>query len=261
MSDRIFTFANSSDLALISKLLKSCDLPHEDISAHLSHFVVAKKDNRIVGTIGLEAYGKAGLLRSLAVAGGSRGNGIAKDLYDRLLAHAHLLGIDEIYLLTTTTTTAAEGFFAKRGFQREERGNLPEAIRNTGEFQSLCPVTALPMRKDIRGEARYFPKELLQLEPDVPGAAMWGVALEKTMFTYFEVEPGCRFEPHTHESEQITMVLEGELCFAMEGRTVRLNQGEVIAIPSNLPHAVFTEKISAKAVDAWSPVMGKYKKQ
>lgn len=256
MSDLTFAFAIPADLTPIQNLLQDSDLPYEDVSDHLSHFIVAKKDNQLIGIIGLEVYERVGLVRSLAVADYYRGNGIAKRLYDRILAHAHMLGIDELYLLTTT----AEGFFAKMGFVKVERNNLPEVIQATKEFQSLCPVTAVCMVKEIKEDARYYPKDVLTLEPDVPGAVVWGVALEKTMFTYFEVEPGCRFEPHTHESEQITMVLEGELYFAMEGRTVRVNKGEVIAVPSNLPHAVFTEKISAKAVDAWSPVMGKYKK-
>jgi quercetin dioxygenase-like cupin family protein len=78
------------------------------------------------------------------------------------------------------------------------------------------------------------------------------------MLTYFEVDPHSRFERHNHESEQITMVLKGELYFEMDERVVRVSEGEVIAIPSNVPHAVFTKELSVEAVDAWSPLMGKY---
>jgi quercetin dioxygenase-like cupin family protein len=49
---------------------------------------------------------------------------------------------------------------------------------------------------------------------------MWAVALDKTMLTYFEVQPYSRFESHSHESEQITMVLDGELFFEYEGKVV-----------------------------------------
>ena len=41
--------------------------------------------------------------------------------------------------------------------------------------------------------ALYFPRAALRLAPDVPGARAWGVALDKTMLTYFEVEPHSRF--------------------------------------------------------------------
>jgi quercetin dioxygenase-like cupin family protein len=107
-------------------------------------------------------------------------------------------------------------------------------------------------------EASYFPREALILQPDVAGARMWGVALDKAVLTYFEVEPHCRFERHHHESEQITMVLEGELFFELDGATFCVRQGDVIAIPSDVPHAVFTQDTHVKAVDAWSPVMQQF---
>lgn len=111
----------------------------------------------------------------------------------------------------------------------------------------------------INAEAQYYPREILCLCEDVPGARMWAVALEKTMLTYFEVQPYSRFENHIHESEQITMVLEGELFFETGGKVVGVKEGEVIAIPSLIPHAVFTKEKEVRAVDAWSPVMNKYR--
>lgn len=88
---------------------------------------------------------------------------------------------------------------------------------------------------------------------------MWGIALEKAMLTYFEVEPHSRFESHTHDSEQITLVLHGELFFETGGTVIGVQAGDVIAIPSGVPHAAFTREQSGKAVDAWSPVMERYK--
>ena len=114
------------------------------------------------------------------------------------------------------------------------------------------------MTETTKTEWQYYPSGSLHLREDVPGAKMWAVLLEKTMLTYFEVQPNCRFESHTHESEQITLVLEGELFFEIGGKTTGVKGSEVIAIPSNVPHAVFTEGKSVKAVDAWSPVMEKY---
>lgn len=108
--------------------------------------------------------------------------------------------------------------------------------------------------------AQYFPREALPLRPDVPGAAMWAVTLEQTMLTYFEVAPHSRFDEHRHESEQITLVLEGELFFETPDGIFGVKAGEVMALPSNVPHAVFTREQRVKAVDAWSPVMEKYRK-
>ncbi len=107
-------------------------------------------------------------------------------------------------------------------------------------------------------EIKVYSKEKLSLKPNVPGAKMWAVGLEKAMLTYFEMEPSTRFPEHSHEAEQITMILEGELIFAYEGRIVTLKSGEVIAIPSNVIHSASTGNKPCKAVDAWSPVRKEY---
>jgi len=104
----------------------------------------------------------------------------------------------------------------------------------------------------------FYPKSSLQLKEDAPGAKMWGIALEKTELTFFEVEPNSRFEWHRHESEQITMVLEGALFFEVEQTIYKVEAGDVIAIPSNVLHAAYTEDKAVKAIDAWSPVLRNY---
>ena len=104
----------------------------------------------------------------------------------------------------------------------------------------------------------YYPKESLQLKTAVAGAKLWAVGLEKAMLTYFEIEPNSKFDMHFHDSEQITMVLEGELFFERECNVICVKAGEVIAIPSNAPHGVYTKEKFVKAVDAWSPVRKDY---
>ncbi|RJQ21722.1 MAG: cupin domain-containing protein [Nitrospiraceae bacterium] len=106
------------------------------------------------------------------------------------------------------------------------------------------------MMKDIK----VYCNDKLSLKPSVPGAKMWAVGLDKAMLTYFEMEPNTKFPEHSHEAEQITLILEGELTFSYEGKTVALKSGDVIAIPSNIVHAASTGGESCKAVDAWSPV-------
>lgn len=204
--------------------------------------------------MGLEVLGPFGLLRSLAVDPAHRGTGLGRRLCEHITAHARLQGIDTLYLLTTT----AEGFFRKHGFHVADRAGVPEAVLATEEFRHLCPSTAVCMVRHLDRDALYYPCAVLRLHEDVPGARMWGVALDKSMFTYFEVEPHSRFERHAHESEQITMVLEGTLYFETDDQVIAVCAGEVIALPSNVPHAVFSKDDPVKAVDAWSPVMPRY---
>lgn len=115
------------------------------------------------------------------------------------------------------------------------------------------------MAKELMKDVQFYPEKTLIPQDAVKGVRMWSVALEKTMFTYFEIDPNSRFELHSHVNEQITMVLEGELFFKIEDRIIGVKKGEVIAIPSNIPHEAFTKNISVIAVDAWSPVMEKYR--
>lgn len=254
MQEITYARAVPGDEPAIKSLLALCELPYEDITAFLSNFVIGRRDDQIVGVIGLEVCGRDALVRSMAVAPDFRGRGIARALNTRIFALARLLKVKELYLLTIT----AAQYAGRLGFQKIERKDAPESIQATGEFKLLCPQTAVCMVKRIDRLAQYYPGDILTLKDDVPGARMWGVSLDKTLLTYFECQPNCRFEKHSHPSEQITLVLKGELLFDLDGEMIRVKEGEVIAIPSNIPHAAFTESKAARACDAWSPVMPQY---
>ncbi|MBI2428050.1 MAG: cupin domain-containing protein [Ignavibacteriales bacterium] len=108
-------------------------------------------------------------------------------------------------------------------------------------------------------DLQYHPHQTIRMVGHTPGVTQWGVALQNIMMTYFEVEPSKRFDTHSHESEQITYVLEGALYFELEGKEIYVGPGDIIAIPSLMPHAVRTQDLFTRAVDAWSPVMVQYK--
>ena len=100
---------------------------------------------------------------------------------------------------------------------------------------------------------RHYARDELELREDSSGSRFWSVALTRAMLTYFEVPPHGRFEEHSHDSEQITYVLDGTLVFVIDGREHRVGRGEVIAVPGNVPHAVYALDREVRAVDAWSP--------
>jgi len=254
MNDIAYTLATAGDLPAVQTLLTDCRLPSEGIELQVGNCVTAKADSKVVGCIAVEPYGRSALLRSLAVAPVRRGRSLGRNLCARIISHARLLGVEQLYLLTTD----AEQYFAALGFKRIERNESPAQIQATSQFRALCPKSAVCMARDISDETIHATAELLPLRPDVPGARMWAVSLQHTMLTYFEVDPNSRFEAHSHESEQITMVLTGELFFEVQGVVHCIKPGEVIAIPSSVPHAVWTEALAVTAIDAWSPVMRKY---
>jgi len=90
------------------------------------------------------------------------------------------------------------------------------------------------------------------------GSEFWSIEGKKVQFTRFDVPANTNFPNHKHESEQITYVLEGELFFKSEDSVYKLSKGDCILVPGNIEHEVWTEKFSAIAIDAWSPVNNVY---
>lgn len=249
--DRIeYRIGTRADAEAVRALLIGERLPVDDLGQAAQEFVVARRGDRLVGCVGVELAGEDCLLRSLAVAPDQRGQGIATALHERAVALASLRGARTAWLLTGT----AERYAEAKGFERVERSAAPAAIAALPQFQTLCPSSSVCMRRAISADARRFPRELLALRPDVAGASFFAVALDRVMLTWFEVEPGARFERHLHEAEQITLVVEGALVFELDGgREERIGAGEVMAVPAGVPHAVRAGATRVRAVDAWSP--------
>jgi quercetin dioxygenase-like cupin family protein len=82
----------------------------------------------------------------------------------------------------------------------------------------------------------------------------WSIEGKNVQFTWFDVPANTNFPNHKHDSEQITYVIEGELFFKSGDTVYRLAKGDSILVPGNIYHEVWTEKFSAKAIDAWSPI-------
>lgn len=138
--------ANTDDLSEIKKILNDCHLPSSDITEqHIQHFYILKKDSEAQGTVGLEIYGKYGLLRSLATVEPVRGEGFGKRLVSQIEQHAREQNLDEIYLLTTT----AEDFFDKLGYANVSRTDIPKEVKKSEEFSSICPDSAAAMVKKL----------------------------------------------------------------------------------------------------------------
>lgn len=137
--------ATDSDLSSIAALLKASDLPIDGVMDALRGFLVAEANHRIVGVVGMEYRGGFGLLRSTAVDAAWRGQRIARQLVERIIAEAESRGIRALYLLTTT----AEHYFPSFGFTTVSRDAVPEPIRQTGEFLGACPASAVAMTLSI----------------------------------------------------------------------------------------------------------------
>lgn len=134
--------ATTRDVPTIEQLLRLRELPTEGVRKHQGGFLVAEEAPLLVGCIGLERYGRIGLLRSLAVEERTAGRGVGTSLVRELLARASRIGIHEVYLLTTT----AEDYFPRLGFSVVPRSELPAALDASAELRGACPASAVAMR-------------------------------------------------------------------------------------------------------------------
>lgn len=65
---------------------------------------------------------------------------------------------------------------------------------------------------------------------------------ERMMIAHVYLKQGDEVPRHSHENEQITYILSGALRFwlgADDGQDVTVRAGEVLVIPSGLPHRAF----------------------
>lgn len=116
-------------------------------------------------------------------------------------------------------------------------------------------VPILPTSKP-RPRVRSRPKGALTIRSGEEEAKAFGKELERGRLAHFCIEPHTRWPMHRHESEELTLVLAGELFFDLGNEVIAVKEHEAITIPSWTPHAKFTGGKCAVAVDAWSQERG-----
>jgi len=88
------------------------------------------------------------------------------------------------------------------------------------------------------GATRYR-WENLPLETLKPDLTRRIISTERVMLAHVYLDKGCVVPTHSHENEQLTYILDGVLRFWLgddESEVVDVGPGEVLHIPSGLPH-------------------------
>lgn len=125
-------------------LLQQQHLPVSDIDEDKVLYLL-KADERTIGTVGLEIFEDCALLRSVSVLKQEQGKGYGKYINEEIEKYVKEAGISCLYLLTTT----AKDFFNKQGYCVINREDAPASVQQTAEFTSLCPSSAVVMKKKI----------------------------------------------------------------------------------------------------------------
>lgn len=145
MTEVMIRSVSGQDRAAVERLLVANALPLEGLDDHFGAFVVAMEGGELLGVAGLELYGDAALLRSVAVVDGRRGSGLGVLLTDAALARAKEAGAKSLSLLTTT----AAAFFGRRGFKQVTWAELPLSLSVSRELTGACPRSAIAMHRPL----------------------------------------------------------------------------------------------------------------
>lgn len=122
-------------------LLKENNLPSEDFDLSQFHVIGALDDGRLQAIAALEIYGPNALLRSVAVNADKHKNGLGTNLIHEMIKESEKLNLSKLFILTET----AEGFFTRLGFEITDREQVPTPVKQSKEFQHLCPASAVCM--------------------------------------------------------------------------------------------------------------------
>ena len=85
-------------------------------------------------------------------------------------------------------------------------------------------------------ECKYIPWKTVEREKlnDMIDRQM--LVGNKLMLAHVFLKKGAHVPKHHHHNEQVTYILEGALKFAIDGKEIVVRTGEVLCIPSNMPH-------------------------
>ena len=79
------------------------------------------------------------------------------------------------------------------------------------------------------------------------------ITADRVTVARFELRQGGVVPVHAHENEQVSFVISGALKFTIDGRDIIVRAGELLQIPSHVPHGVDVLE-DTLVVDVFSPV-------
>src|SRR5579863_5763183 len=95
---------------------------------------------------------------------------------------------------------------------------------------------AVTKRAALKHEHQYIPWHTIPLEDLNPLLQRQFVVGQELMMARVLLKKGCIVPEHSHHNEQLTYIVEGALKFWIDGKEIVVHAGEVLCIPSNMPH-------------------------
>jgi quercetin dioxygenase-like cupin family protein len=94
----------------------------------------------------------------------------------------------------------------------------------------------------------------------LPPQQIWDGILARTVHSelvtlaLLELDPDCVVPEHSHENEQVGLMIRGFATFTVGGETREVHSGGSWRIRANVPHSVVTGPEGAVLVEVFSPI-------
>jgi quercetin dioxygenase-like cupin family protein len=92
----------------------------------------------------------------------------------------------------------------------------------------------MPQNKTLPAVHRWNDIAPEQLNPLLTRQFITG---DQAMISRIVLKQGCVVPTHAHSNEQLAFILDGALRFNLDGEVFEVRSGEVLVIPSNVPHS------------------------
>jgi quercetin dioxygenase-like cupin family protein len=99
---------------------------------------------------------------------------------------------------------------------------------------------------------KVFDWEKIEKEPLSHGLARRVIHIDRMTVARIYLDKGSNVPAHSHDNEQMTLLLEGRLLFTVDGVTQELLPGQALQLPSNCRHSVDALEDSV-ALDLFAP--------
>jgi quercetin dioxygenase-like cupin family protein len=114
--------------------------------------------------------------------------------------------------------------------------NVKKSAAKPRKSSTRKPVKKKTTPKPSPAKLKYIAWSSVELEELKPLLQRQMIVGQNIMVARVLLQKGAIVPEHSHHNEQVTYVLEGALKFWIDGREIVVRAGEVLTIPSHMPH-------------------------
>lgn len=121
--------------------------------------------------------------------------------------------------------------------------DLPRADESERDAYIVRPYEEIPTTELVTGSISHL------------------VSTDDLTISFLTMKRDSVFSIHTHENVQVMVILEGYCDEIIDGKLYRVKSGDMIYLPSNIPHGAIIRDTDCKIIDIFTPMRADYMKK